>query len=297
MQASLINQANNQNKSGQVYQVDNNNNYSSNNQNWGNNFNRQRRRNFNQPNYVNPNFNPNNFNKGGYSNNPNRSVAQMPTNNNQGWSQMPFGNVNQGPPTYGGQVPNWGQGKTIICYNCQQPGHISTNCSNARAQVDYVPLCGNCNQNGRTAKECNGPHRNESQDGYNNKRKDNSPKIVLLDDEASRSNNDQASYLIQVENKNQPSLVRQEKVVQKVSTRGQIVKENLQGNLEILRGKEITRKEAQQLLEQRNSGGLKINPEPSRKQLKSTNKPNGNFVQSSQLEIEAGSSQDKPNGK
>ncbi len=75
----------------------------------------------------------------------------MPTSNNQGWTQMPFGNVNQGPPTYGGQVPNWGQNSSVICYNCRQPNHYKSQCSNAKVSVDYVPLCGNCNQADHTA--------------------------------------------------------------------------------------------------------------------------------------------------
>jgi len=57
----------------------------------------------------------------------------MPTNNSQGWSQMTYGNVNQGPPTYGGQMPTWSQGKVMLCFNYQQPGHFKSNCPNVRA--------------------------------------------------------------------------------------------------------------------------------------------------------------------
>lgn len=114
MQTSLVMHANNQNQSSEVYQVESNsNNFQSNtpnwgsNQNWGNNYNIPKRRNFNhnqnynsnqnfnQPTYnFSPNFSPNNFNNGGYNNNPNRPNPQMPSVNNQGSSQLPFGNVN-----------------------------------------------------------------------------------------------------------------------------------------------------------------------------------------------------------
>ena len=238
LQASLLNHANIQNKNSQVYQVDINQNISSNNnQNWGNNSswnnnNRPRRRNFNpnfnqgqnfnvNPNYINPNFNPNNFNNGGFSNNPNRGVFQMPTSNNQGWSQMPFGNVNQGPPTYGGQPSNWGQRQGVICYNCRQPGHYKSECPNAKTSEPYVPLCGNCGQAGHTATECNGPRKNEAQEGYNNKRRDNSPKLVLVEEnKLPQPGQDRTSFLVQLDFKNQPKEWIQDKVVRKVSTRG-----------------------------------------------------------------------------
>jgi hypothetical protein len=56
---------------------------------------------------LNPNFNANNFNNGSYNNNPNRYFPQQPMNQNQGWNQLPFGNPNQGNPTYRGQIPRW----------------------------------------------------------------------------------------------------------------------------------------------------------------------------------------------
>lgn len=80
----------------------------------------------------------------------------MPTSNNQGWSQMPFGNVNEGPPIYSGQVPNWdiniNNARQMVC---NHPGHMKPNCPNAKASVDCIPLCGNCNQASYTVEQCN----------------------------------------------------------------------------------------------------------------------------------------------
>ena len=108
----------------------NNNNSNNNNGNWNKNRNR---RNFNQggnfnydqnKNYgnynqfgnFNPNFNPNNFSNGGYNNNPNRYLPQVPMNYNQGWNQMPYGNPSQGIPTYVGQNPRWANNQRRIAY-------------------------------------------------------------------------------------------------------------------------------------------------------------------------------------
>ena len=105
----MINEGQWRNRNGQVNQVENsgngngsynNNSSNNNNKNWNKN---QNRRNFNQggnSNYnqnnnygnynqsdnFNPNFNPNNFNNGGYNNNPNRYIPQVPINYNQGWN-------------------------------------------------------------------------------------------------------------------------------------------------------------------------------------------------------------------
>jgi hypothetical protein len=95
----------------QVYQVENdsNGNYyyyyyqnrgNNRNNNQGNNWNRRPRyknNNFNSfapPGNLQSNFNPNNFNNGGYRSNPSHFMPQNPTNQNQGWSQMPYGNPN-----------------------------------------------------------------------------------------------------------------------------------------------------------------------------------------------------------
>ena len=298
MQASLLNHANNQNKSNQVYQVESNPNNNSNwgnNQNWGNNsnwnnnFNRPRRKNFNpnynSSNFVNPNFNPNNFNNGGYNNNPNRFDSQMSNANNQGWTQLPYNNVGQGPPTYGGQVPNWNNnqsgGRVIICFRCYQPGHIATNCPNPRANEPYIPLCGNCKQAGHTAEQCNGPRQNNSQSGYNTNRRDNSPKIVQLEDnETPKNNKDRTSFLVQVENSSKSFPLGREKIVQKVSTQGQVVKENPQGNWEILREKEITKKEVQQLLDQQKLLGVKNQFQLDGSSVQANDEPNGDVRKS-----------------
>jgi hypothetical protein len=57
-----------------------------------------------------------------------------------------------------------GMNSNVLCFNCQQPGHISINCPNPRAHVPYVPIFGNCKQNGHTAKECNGPQQGGPRD-------------------------------------------------------------------------------------------------------------------------------------
>jgi hypothetical protein len=196
----------------QVYQVENDSNGNNNNyynQNRSNNRNNQNNNWNRRPRYINNNFNSfaplgnlqshfnsNNFNNGGYrnnSNNPSRFMPQNPTSQNQGWSQMPYGNPNQGMPTYSGQVPSWVD-ETVICFNCNQPGHIKPNYPNARASIPYIPLCGNCKQNGHTAEECNGPKREGPRDnnnnGQGNNSRDNSAKLVQLpDDYDMKSNN------------------------------------------------------------------------------------------------------------
>ena len=53
-------------------------------------------------------------------------MPQNLSNQNQGWSQMPYGNPNQGMPTYGGQIPSWVD-ETVLCFHCKQPGHIKAN--------------------------------------------------------------------------------------------------------------------------------------------------------------------------
>jgi hypothetical protein len=148
----------------QIYQVENdsngnNNNNNNYNQNRGNNWNNRNNQNDNnwnrRPRYKNNNFNSfappgnlqsnfkaNNFNNGGYRNNPSRFMPQNPPSQNQGWSQMPYGNPNQSMPTYAGQVPSWVD-ETVICFNCNQPGHIKPNCPNTRASIPYIPICGN----------------------------------------------------------------------------------------------------------------------------------------------------------
>ena len=42
----------------------------------------------------------------------------------------------------------------IVCYNCQQEGHIAPYCPNTRAHQDYVPLCWLCSGEGHEEKDC-----------------------------------------------------------------------------------------------------------------------------------------------
>ena len=42
----------------------------------------------------------------------------------------------------------------LICWNCQQEGHIATYCPNARAHQDYIPLCRICSEEGHEDKDC-----------------------------------------------------------------------------------------------------------------------------------------------
>jgi hypothetical protein len=202
----------------QIYQVENDSNGNNNNNNYynqnrGNNQNnwnnqndniwnrrpRYKNNNFNSfapPSNLQSNFNANNFNNGGYRNNPSRFMPQNPPSQNQGWSQMPYGNPNQGMPTYAGQVPSWVD-ETVICFNCNQPRYIKPNCPNARASIPYIPICGNCKQNGHTAEECNGPRREGPRDNnngnnnnnQNNNFRDNSAKLVLLPDDYNVNSN------------------------------------------------------------------------------------------------------------
>lgn len=119
-----------------VYQVgndfnSNSNGWRGNNNNWNNSngggWNRRPRyprfndnpngNNFAPPGNLSPSFNANNFNAGGYNSNPNRFIPRNPTTQNMGWNQMPYGNPNQGNPTYGGRNPSW---DNIVCFNCNQ---------------------------------------------------------------------------------------------------------------------------------------------------------------------------------
>ncbi|KAL3697837.1 hypothetical protein R1sor_011913 [Riccia sorocarpa] len=49
------------------------------------------------------------------------------------------------------------RGSSIVCYNCGEEGHISTNCRNPRKQVDYIPVCSNCKELGHTVPLCSKP--------------------------------------------------------------------------------------------------------------------------------------------
>ena len=216
----MINEGQRRNRNGQVNQVEksgddngsNNNNSNNNNGNNNGNWNKNRnRRNFNQGgnfnydqnnnygNYnqsgnFNPNFNPINFNNGGYNNNPNRYIPQVPMNYNQGWNQMPYGNPSQGTPTYGGQNPRWainqrpkGNLANVVCFRCHQMGHIVPNCPNPMAEISYIPLCGNCKQNGHTSEECNAPKRAGPRDNDGYVKRDPTAKLVLIPKEFNTS--------------------------------------------------------------------------------------------------------------
>jgi hypothetical protein len=184
----------------------------------------------------------NNFNNSGYNNNPNRYFPQQPTNQNQGWNQLPFGSPNQGNPTYGGQIPRWfnnmrprGMNSTVIYFNCQQPGHISTNCPNPRTHVPYIPICGNCKQNGHTAEECNGPRQAGPRDNDGYVKRNNTPKLVLLSEENGNNANRNVNHV-----KALMDLTGERdshnKLVQQVLTRGQRSKQIPLGSLPLVHG-------------------------------------------------------------
>jgi hypothetical protein len=189
---------------------------------------------------FNPNFNANNFNNGGYNNNPNRYFPQQPINQNQGWNQLPFGNPNHGNPTYGGQIPRWfnnmrprSMNSNVICFNCQQPGHISTNCPNPRAHVPYIPICGNCKQNGRTAEECNGPRQAGPRDNDGYVKRDNTPKLVLISKENGNNANRNVNH-VEVLMESIGERDSHDKLVQQVLTRGQRSKQIPSGSLPLV---------------------------------------------------------------
>jgi hypothetical protein len=226
------NDLNGNNNNNNYYNQNRSNNRNNQNNNW-NRCPRYRNNNFNSfapLGNLRSNFNSNHFNNDGYRNNPNnpsRFMPRNPTPQNQGWSQMPYGNPNQGMPTYSGQVLSWVD-ETVICFNYNQPGHIKPNCPNARANIPYIPLCGNCKQNGHTAEECNGPKREGPRDnnnnGQGNNSRDNSAKLVQLSDDYDMKSNN---------NNNNNNNGNNQNVNRNVNYVG-VIRDNPMPNLEIL---------------------------------------------------------------
>jgi hypothetical protein len=109
-------------------------------------------------------------------------------------------------PTYGGQIPSRVD-ETVICFICNQPGHIKPNCPNARISIPYISICGNCKQNGHTAEEYNGPRRegprdNNDNNNQGNKSRDNSAKLVLLPNDYNMNSNNNSNNNNQNVNRN-----------------------------------------------------------------------------------------------
>jgi hypothetical protein len=88
-----------------------------------------------------------------------------------------------------------GMNSNVICFNCQQPGHISTNCPNPRAHVPYIPICGNCKQNSHTAKEYNGPRQVGPRDNDGYVKRDNIPNLVLISEENGNNANRNVNHV------------------------------------------------------------------------------------------------------
>ena len=65
-------------------------------------------------------------------------------------------------------------------------GHIAPNCPNSIAKVSYIPMCGNCKQNGHTADECNAPKKFGPRDNDGYVKPDPTPKLVLISKESNR---------------------------------------------------------------------------------------------------------------
>ena len=67
--------------------------------------------------------------------------------------------------------------------------HLASNYPNPLAKILYVPMCGNCKQNGHTADECNAPKKFDPRDNDGYIKPDPSPKLVLIPEESNRGVN------------------------------------------------------------------------------------------------------------
>ena len=43
--------------------------------------------------------------------------------------------------------------RMVTCYQCDEVGHISTNCPNPKKPTDYVPMCGTCKEQGHVSED------------------------------------------------------------------------------------------------------------------------------------------------
>ena len=66
-------------------------------------------------------------------------------------------------------------------------GHIAPNCPNPMAEISYIPLCGNCKQNGHTSEECNAPKRAGPRDNDGYVKRDPTAKLVLIPEKSNTS--------------------------------------------------------------------------------------------------------------
>jgi hypothetical protein len=128
-----------------------------------------------------------------------------------------------------------GMNSTVICFNCQQSGQISTNCPNPRVHVPYIPSCGNCKQNGHTAEECNGPRQAGPRDNDGYVKRDNTPKLVLLSEENGNNANRNVNHVEALMNST-GERDSHDKLVQQVLTRGQRSKQIPLGSLPLVHG-------------------------------------------------------------
>ncbi|HYP42983.1 MAG TPA: hypothetical protein VEQ18_03080, partial [Candidatus Nitrosocosmicus sp.] len=147
---------------------------------------------------------------------------------------------------------NWSNNRSndgpVQCYRCREFGHISTYCTNPCPSDAFALICGNCKQNGHRAEECNAPRKNGPRDGEGyNQKNDTSPKIILIQEDE-QNQNSRSTYHVHAmveEYENKEKERKDVGHVNVVATRSQKGKQIPFGNLEVLREKEITNKEAQ----------------------------------------------------
>ena len=95
--------------------------------------------------------------------------------------------------------------------------HIAPNCPNLVAEVLYVPMCGNCKQNGHTTNECNAPKMVGPRDSDGYVKRNPIAKLVFVPEESNMEVNRNVNHIENEDVSNREDL--RSVMVQQVRTR------------------------------------------------------------------------------
>ena len=74
-------------------------------------------------------------------------------------------------------------------------GHIAPNCPNPMVEISYVPICGNCKQNGHTVNECSAPKKFGPRNNNGYVKHDPTTKLILILEESNMGINRNVNWV------------------------------------------------------------------------------------------------------